>query len=232
MSLVLLLSRDVPATLPVTETWTGATGADWPPSWTFGGFLTRSIQSGRGRLTTDGGAYVAASAYLLDMPATTDTETAISYVPFSSEHYVYVGGRSGSAAPAPNPGFPDDGVGLQLGFNGSTWQWQHARLVDGVRTILSSGTYPALTAGALYRVRVRLVGAMIHHRIWLAASQEPEFWDGTSTDASPYLAAGRLYLGVQSGAPATPATIDFDDLTVAAASASAYAPGQFFSFFD
>lgn len=203
-------------TLPFTETWTGTTGAAWPPQWTIQSG-TGTIQSNGGQLVASGGAYFSGRADLTSMAVAGDTDVVVTFTPSSviTEMYIVIGidgDGTGAGQVQPDSGYTfwasplDNQISLDRCDGSSDTQ-----LVNG------AFTFAASTA---YSVRFQRVGTTLRARIWAASGSEPTTWALTAILADTPK-TGRMFLGTQNGSDGVSKTVTFDNLTVSV-------PGQFF----
>lgn len=203
-------------------------GPAWPAGWApLGGVASAGVTQGRAWLTPTVSAYtLGRMGHALGAGATADVDVAFLFSladPVRQGVGFYVR-QNGGYLTATNPRgggyavFVEAFRGPQIGL------WRER---DGIEESLVRVAVPALDANASYRVRFRCTqdgaSTQLAARIWRASAAEPSTWDVTITDATPALQNVVGAIAVDAWNTATPgngsppASIFFDDITVAAA---------------
>lgn len=209
--------------LPITETWTGTTGAAWPSQWTVtntsgtGGAAT--IQANAGRLVTPTTAYGTIRAMLAGMPVTTDMNAVVT-VTFAAQTQTWfsITVRDSNVTHATDQSYPATGYTAYVTCNGTPTSgvltmW---KTVNSTNTgIGGAQVTKTITAGTPIKVRIQVLGTTVRCRLWTASAAEPSTWDYTSTDSSIVSGRAGIYYQNQSTA-GTAATVTVDDYSLTA----------------
>jgi hypothetical protein len=206
-SLLLDTSRALGAQL-AAETWTGTNGAAWPVAWvagsTSGAGTAATIQGNQGRLNAGTTANTGYISQRLSSPTVADLDFTITLTLAQT-----AGGQPSAAVWWRS----DSGV-----FNNGYHMHLDTSAIQNIRKTVG-GTVFALTSvlftpvtGTAYKMRIRMVGAVIQAKVWAAAGSEPAAWGATYADSS-FTAAGYIGLSMQNDAT-TSKTVDFDDFTL------------------
>lgn len=196
-----------------SDSWTGADGSTWGPSWVAGavsGGVTQ--QGGTGQLAVSDTAGAYARAQLTGLAVRADSDTTFSYrwnagTPVGY-FTVYARGSGGWR----NGYRPTNGYGLELASNSSSVTI--TRSIAGTTTSLNTTSNAQQVGTGRQWVRLRLAGATIQYKTWLDGQAEPATWRATVTDTS-VTAPGQLFVSLNRGGSNTGAkSVQLDDLSV------------------
>ena len=196
-----------------SDSFAGANGAGWGPSWTTTSANgSATIQSGAGRLAFNNTSGAYARAQLTGLAARGDTDTLMSYQwsGAGSRAYfnVYARGSGGWA----NTDRPRTGYGVELRSDSGTVTLR--RVVNGAVTTLQSVSGAQVTGTQKQWLRLRVVGSTIQFKIWSDGTTEPSAWRATVTDTS-VTTPGQLFItNRRSGSNSGNRHVDVDDVLV------------------
>jgi hypothetical protein len=209
------VTTTAPSPTLYTDTWTGADGAPWSPSWTTSGQSgTVSIASNAGQLAFNdvSGAYARAQLSGVAPVADTDLVMSFAWSSTAAKAYaeVFVRGTGGWQ----NPYRPVNGYGIELA-NTST-SVLLLKTVNGTTTTLQTVSAQQVTTGKQW-LRLRVSGSTVQFKVWPDGQSEPTGWNATATDTS-VAAAGQLFIAnVRSSTDVGAKAISLDNLTLSAA---------------
>lgn len=199
----------------ITETWTGADGADWPAQWTAntgtGTGQGSDINSNRGRMQSGTTAFGSSRRRLNAALSATDIEILVSVTTSTqAEQYPAVGFRSTTGVQG---NFQTSGyvVALLPAANPSLKLMSIA--AGGSQTDLNTAA-KVLAAGKWW-IRINCVGSALKARVWADGGAEPGTWDLNATSST--WGGGYFALSILGGGDTTNDVVYWDDLTITAA---------------
>jgi chitodextrinase len=196
-----------------SDSFTGADGASWSPSWTAGAASgTVDIQSGAGRIAMDDVSGAYSRVQLTGLAAQADSELLTSYSWSSTTALSYLSVYLRGSGGWQNAYRPKNGYGLQLQSNSATVTVQK-NLNSVTSTVQSVAGGQAVTTAKQW-LRLRVSGSTIQFKIWTDGTTEPAAWKATNTDTS-VTAPGQLFLSVvRSSTNVGAKSVTFDDLAI------------------
>jgi hypothetical protein len=196
-----------------SDTWPGANGAAWSPSWTSSTSSgTVDTQTGAGRLTYNNTSGAYARALLSGVPARANAQVLFSYRWTDNGAKAYFSVNLRGSGGWLNAYRPRSGYGVELSSNSNTITVTEA--ANGTTTNLASVSSAGQTTTAKQWLRLRVSGSTIQFKRWLDGQAEPTAWTSTVTDTT-VTTAGQLFLSLaRSSSSSGVKAVLIDDLTL------------------